>query len=467
MLLKKKQINGFVAGNRSGKSDSAAYCGAALARFGDESARFVSYNGGDVQVRDRSTSGWVVTPDFPSSRDIVQPKYFDNGFVPPGATHAPFIPKREVKEWRVSDQVLVLKNGSIVGFKSSESGRAKFQGTEKDWVHFDEEPPKEIYEETVIRVGARPLTVFFACTLLPPEGTAGGVSWMFPELIQPFQSGENHETVALFGASIYDNPFIPEAQIRILESIYPEGSVQRRIRLGGEWLPGMGGARAYAAFDRSLHIARETHELNPYAPLCWFWDFNVEPMCSGVGQKDGRIYRVFKELILDEGSIPDMVESFRYEYPNHAGEVWLYGDATGSRRQHHTREMESSWTLIMNLMRDYGVPVRKKVPQANPFVSDRLNAVNRLMKDEHGEVRVQVDPSCKELVADFEQVLMDGKGRVKKTSNRSEPYFRRSHISDAFGYWAAREEPVRSNMTRNRPKARVPAPGYAFGGRVA
>ena len=460
-------VNGFIAANRSGKSDAGGFCGANLARFGDPNTRFVGAQGSPIQVKDRATSGWVVSVDFPSSRDQVQPKYFDNGFVPPGQTHEPFIPKREIKEWRVSDQILLLKNGSIVGFKSADSGRSKFQGAEKDWVHFDEEPPKSIYEETVIRVGGRPLRTFFTCTLLPPEGTAGGVSWMFPEIIQPFMSGERKD-VMLFGASIYDNPHIPKAQIVQLEAIYPEGSNQRRIRLGGEWLPGLSGARAYAAFDRTLHV-RSLRDgngkmlIDPYRPLCWFWDFNVEPMVSGIGQRDGRLFKIFHEIVMDEGSIPDMVEAFRYDVPSHRGEIWLYGDATGSRRQHYTQENESSWTLILNLMRNYGAPVRKKVPEANPFVADRINAMNRALKGEDGAVSVEIDLTCKELIADLEQVLMDQRGKVKKVSNRNDPYFRRTHISDACTYWIFKEEPVRPIRLMERIKAKIGSPGYSFG----
>src|SRR3990167_8005779 len=54
--------NWFLAANRSGKSDAGAYCGATLARFGDQSpdVRFVGGAGSSVEVRDRATSGWVV-----------------------------------------------------------------------------------------------------------------------------------------------------------------------------------------------------------------------------------------------------------------------------------------------------------------------------------------------------------------------------------------------------------------------
>ena len=43
----------FLAGNRAGKTRVGAYVGAALARFGDESARYVGAKGSTIEVRDR------------------------------------------------------------------------------------------------------------------------------------------------------------------------------------------------------------------------------------------------------------------------------------------------------------------------------------------------------------------------------------------------------------------------------
>lgn len=201
VLQHRARENWFIAANRSGKSDAGAFIGSSLARFGDENARFVGGAGSSIQVRDKATSGWVVSLDFPTGRDVVQPKYFNNGFVPPNASHAPFIPDREIAKdgWRVGDQILKLKNGSLIGFKSCESGPSKFQGTGKNWIHFDEEPPKEIYSECVIRVeGGSVLMVFGTVTILPPEGQAGGVSWLFSDMIQPWKRGEKKD-VQLFG----------------------------------------------------------------------------------------------------------------------------------------------------------------------------------------------------------------------------------------------------------------------------
>jgi len=458
------QSNFLVAANRSGKSDAGAYCGAMLARFGQD---VKGAYGSEVTVFDRATAGWVVTVDFPVSRDVIQPKYFDNGFMA-GASHEPFIPAREIKNWSVADQTLKLKgpgSGSIITFKSAESGRTKFQGAGLDWIHFDEEPPKTIYEESVIRVGAgRKLRIFMTCTLLPPEGMVGGVSWVFSEIIQPWERGENRHNTAVYGASIYDNPHIQPEEIARLESIYPEGSIQRRIRLGGEWLPGLSGSRAYGAFNRALHVRKQPAML-PRRPLCWMWDFNVEPLVSLVGQRELTLFRVYREFVLDEGNINDMVDWFREAYPTHTAEVWLYGDATGKARTGQTGQ--SDYQLILNAMRTYGPPVRLKVPETNPLIKDRVNAVNRQMKNEQGVINLEVDPSCRELIQDLEQVLLDPRGVIKKTNNRHDPYFRRTHPSDALGYWIVYEEPVRaftSTPPAGRTRVSIANPSYGFTG---
>ena len=63
--------------------------------------------------------------------------------------------RRASPENGIIDQILV-KNvfGGIsrIGFKSCDQGREKFQGSSLDFVWFDEEPPKDIYEECKMRV---------------------------------------------------------------------------------------------------------------------------------------------------------------------------------------------------------------------------------------------------------------------------------------------------------------------------
>src|SRR5262245_37636209 len=188
-----------------------------LARFGMDAQRGAWSSGGDIAVWDRATAGWVVSLDYAVGRDVVKPLYFDNGAAARGAV-IPFIPTREISDWSVTDQVLKLKNGSRITFRSADSGREKFQGSARDWIHIDEEPPLSVFEECVIRVAAgRPLRVFISATLLPPEGLLGGLSWLYEQLIQPWESGARPD-VAVFGASIYDNPHLDRQEIFRLEA---------------------------------------------------------------------------------------------------------------------------------------------------------------------------------------------------------------------------------------------------------
>ena len=459
VLLKRARENWFIAANRAGKSDAGAYVGAAKARFGDQAARFVGAKSSTIQVRDTATSGWVVSLDFPASRDIVQPKYFDNGFVPPSATHAPFIPEREIIEWRQGDQILKLKNGSLIGFKSCESGAGKFQGAGKEWIHFDEEPPYNIYEECTIRVeGGQSLQIFGTCTILPPEGAGGGISWLFDKIIRPWQARELVDT-QLFGASIYDNPHVLRSELDRLESVYIEGSIARRIRLNGEWLPGLSGSRAYASFDSMLNVG-EHPPINLYRPLIWTLDFNVEPMCSLIGQRDGPLFRIYKELYLDEGSTPDAIEAFYNWAPPIFNEVWIYGDATSQRRVSQTGV--SDYTLIQNELRNHRIANRLKIPEVNPRINDRINAVNSACRYQ-GDINLRVDPSCRELISDLEQVLRSPDGAIKKVKNKKDPYFKRTHLSDALGYWISYEAPVRLQANTEKPRGvagGIPTPTY-------
>lgn len=447
----KETENWLFTSNRWGKSLVGAYCGATMARFG---------NPDDGSP----TGGWVVSVDSNASRDIIEPMYFDNGHVVAGGMK-PFIPNSEILEWRIKDKVLKLKNGSIIGFKSCESKGKKFPGVARDWIQFDEPPDKFVYDEAGIRIGAgKKLRLFGTCTLLPPEGTVGGISWLYNEIVKREQELLH---VKVFTGSMYDNPYLDPKEIEILEARYPVHTNVGKIRILGQLLPGIGGSRVYSSFERAFHVKRG---MNFYTniPLAWTWDFNVEPMVSYVGQKKGDEFRIFNELILDEGNIFEMVDLFRQQYPTHGAGVNIYGDATGSFRNEQTKS--SNFNLIMRAMSNYPVPCLLKIPTKNPNVQDRINAVNTALKDEIGAVNLTIaaasenHPGCPELIQDFEEVLTDHSGGIRKTKNIRDPYYKRTHHSDAIGYWVAYEAPAKV-QSYYQMKSRVQVPGvpsYAF-----
>jgi hypothetical protein len=85
-----------------------------------------------------------------------------------------------------------------------------------------------------------------------------------------------------------------------------------------------------------------------------------------------------------------------------------------------------------------------RIPSANPPVKDRVNCVNARMRNHAGQYRLMVNPCCKDLIKDFEQVCWktDPHGNPLVELDHSDPI--RTHVSDALGYMIAREFPMRA-----------------------
>jgi hypothetical protein len=450
--------NWAVGSNRWGKTSTSSYIAAKLLREGIvplHAAYSTLPDGTKLEVRDRAVSGWCFGLDSNVLRDVIQTRLFDNGFIKPGMPE-PFIPAREVAEWRPGDQILRLKNGSVEGYKSCEAAASKSAGIGIDYVRFDEPPPKNHYEEATIRVMAgRRLRVFATATLLPPESHVETISWVYSDIIAPIQEG-HIKNIGLFSASIYDNPYLDPADVAILEARYPLGSLARRIRLNGELIPGISGALVYGNFSRSIHV-RPLPAMSPYRPLIWTWDHNVSPYCTSIWQHEPGLFKCYDEVIVEEGGTDDVIDEFQRRYPSWPHEVWIYGDAMGNSQGHERRGGRSTYTVIMERMQAYRT--RMKVPEQNPSVSARVDAVNMALRDSFGASHVVINTICRAMATDFERTLADPRGGIKKTYNRADPYSRITHLTDGAGYLITKEAPVKPQRSNQAPKA-APAPGY-------
>lgn len=451
----------FLAANRSGKSDALAAWMAQLLRFGHASPRPASIGPG-AWIFDRAVSLWGVSLTFEMGRDILEPKLFDNGYVPAGQPHAPFIPPHEIAHWSATSGVLRLKNGSLAGFKSADQGRDRFQGGGRDGIGFDEAPPFAIYEECTLRVEAgRKLWIRGAATLLPPEGTAGGVSWIFAKKIDPWLRGERTD-LELIKASIYDNPHVLPSEIQRLESLYPAGSLERRIRLHGEWLPQITGQLAYGNFHRGIHVnpALGPAQVDFRLPLLIGFDANVAPLAAVIVQQIGPMYHQLDEVAIDLGTIKSLGEAIRHRYPAHGAALHIFGDATATAKRAQTAR--SDYELFLEAFEGAPYPLELYVPAKNPATRDRINAANWILKGPGGQVRYAVAPHCVETIADWEQVQLDSHGQLKKSHDTHDPYYRRTHWSDAAGYIFAYRDPVVAGQRWTPPKRgrSIPTPGY-------
>ncbi len=88
--------------------------------------------------------------------------------------------------------------------------------------------------------------------------------------------------------------------------------------------------------------------------------------------------------------------------------------------------------------------VQFRVPRSNPPVKDRINCVNARLLNHAGQRRLLIDSRCKHLIKDFEQVCWkaDPHGSSLAELDKSDPM--RTHVSDAVGYFVAREFSMRA-----------------------
>src|SRR5579871_158677 len=162
---------------------------------------------------------------------------------------------------------------------------------------------------------------------------------------------------------------------------------------------------AYYGFDRARNI--RPVRFNPGLPLFWALDFNINPMCSVIGQRDGDQLYILEELALPNSNTGAACEAFIQTASKWRGSLMLrglqiYGDATGNSRR--TSASRTDWQIVKDFFGQHPFKLEMRVKSTNPPVKDRINCVNALLLNKAGEHRLTIDPSCKQLITDLERV---------------------------------------------------------------
>lgn len=184
--------------------------------------------------------------------------------------------------------------------------------------------------------------------------------------------------------------------------------------------------RVYEQFDRKEHVSEM--RVDGRLPLLWALDFNVDPMCSVVAQKQGDTICVLDEIVIGRASTWDACEEFWNRFRHHAAGLIIYGDASG-------QSLKTSGTTDYQMIRQFfsRTPYRTveyRVPTANPLVRDRILTMNAKLRSANGETHMKVSPKCRELIKDLEEVVF--KNGTTVIDKERDP--KRTHLSDALGY---------------------------------
>lgn len=244
-----------------------------------------------------------------------------------------------------------------------------------------------------------------------------------------------HKDYGVVRFSTYENTGISKEAVDLLASRYDERFAKQELL--GEFVIFEGSV--YYCFNRkdnSGDLAFKLAQYDPNRPIALCADFNVDPMAWVLAQiytrTDGlKEVRVFDEIFLRNSNTVQCCQEFKSRYANHNAGVVLYGDATGEAR--HTDSNVTNWKIIENELQAYGIT--KRVPTHNPAERDRVNAVNGMICNSKKERRVLINPNCKHLIRDLEQVgYKEGSVQIDKSKD-----LLLTHASDAFGYMIEKE----------------------------
>ncbi len=209
--------------------------------------------------------------------------------------------------------------------------------------------------------------------------------------------------------------------------------------------------RAYYAFDPAENV--QPVSFDPYHPVVWSIDFNVNPMCMLLLQRIREAVYVFDEIVLQpdantlracEAVIERLNPLYRLVPAHHLPlALHIYGDASGNQRR--TSGAATDWGLIREFFTHYQSRYNFSIrtTSINPAVRDRVNCVNSRLRSHSGEARLFIDPKCHELLCDLEQVVwsLDPSGQPTSEIDKSDRT--RTHAADALGYFISQEFPLR------------------------
>ncbi len=241
-------------GNRSGKTECGAVESVWLA-LGEHPWK---RNRPDVQ-------GWVVSLSQQVQRDVAQSKILK--YLPPRRIEDIVMVsgRKSSPEYGIIDHI-VVRNAfggfSRIGFKSCDQGREKFQGTSLDFVWFDEEPPRDVYDECRMRVFDRSGYIFGTMTPLK------GLTWVYDEI--ELNSSANPE-VWCTHIEWKDNPYLDPAEVEAMLAV--TGEEEQQSRRFGNFFAGEG--LVYPEFRPAQHV------IEPFdVPRDWQCAVSIDPGLS-------------------------------------------------------------------------------------------------------------------------------------------------------------------------------------------
>jgi len=207
--------------------------------------------------------------------------------------------------------------------------------------------------------------------------------------------------------STLDNKYLPEQYKRNLLSAYSDAQIDAYVH--GKFV-NLTQGRVYSEFNRQDHVVPRPDLRNAGLPIELAQDYNVDYASCLAYFRGADFIHVFKEYREMNTNTYQMAELIKKDFPN----VTVISDASGSARKSSAVKSDHA------IMNDSGFDL--KAPRRNPAVRDRVNSVQKLIRD--GNFSCENTPN---LVMDLEMNVW----RLGDIDKRDP---KQTHLSDALGY---------------------------------
>ncbi len=239
----------------------------------------------------------------------------------------------------------------------------------------------------------------------------------------------------VFAATHTNEKNLPTGYITNMQSTIPK-HLQEMLIWGYPF--GKEGGEFYKYFNEERHVAPTKYD--PNLPLHLSFDENVMPYAPcGVWQVRGKHAYKIDEIDLEppENNIFAVTKEILRRYGNHKAAVYIYGDATSQKRDAKLKAGENFFSIVKKQL----APLRPimRVPKANPPVKLRGEFINAIHEKEIFDIRITIDPKCKNTINDYKflKEAADG-GKLKVTEKdptTGVSYTKYSHDSDLDDYF--------------------------------
>lgn len=245
--------------------------------------------------------------------------------------------------------------------------------------------------------------------------TPEGFRWMWTTFGS--EQAKDRQDRKLIKMRSSDNPHLPPDFIERLEANYDPNLL--KAYLEGEFVNLTTGV-IYDRFDRIKHVISSLPNTDR-EPLRIGVDFNVGNMSAIIGVKLGSNLLAIDE-ISGAHDTDALAQQIKARYPDRR--IYIYPDASGGNRSTNASQTD------IQILESYGMS--NQSPRANPPVRDRIAAVQALLENGKGQVRLQVSHTCKRLIECLELQCYTEKGDPDKDAGHD-------HMNDALGYLVWRE----------------------------